>query len=551
MMRSPHPSACLLALALSPLLSVTAWGDATAVPKIGLDGLQFLRSGDPLIDWNPHRVWTATDGRNLRANLLGLDGDQGRFALENGKRVTIPLDRLIEDDRRFIREWAAVSEYFNLAYTPSRSVTQRIEAGIFDGTFAKEGRVHETRHFRFECDDILSQEVVKDFSRLFEATYLAVQSHPLALALAKAEGDKYPVRLFSRDADYHAAGGSPQAAGVYLIQERVMLVPLSSLGLVLGSKGWRKSRDFDPRTLIHETTHALTHQWLAYAPMWFVEGFAEYIASIPYKDGVFDLSRHREGMLDLAAKKFHGDPSRFTLLEPREFVVLSHRAYMGEDGPEEPLLELPRVEPVQITLTARREEAPRPERPPLDREMAGGRPLRGNAPLAPPQSSFTPPLPRSRPPASIDTGRVLQRYVSSLFLMGEIDEKGQTEALRRYLFDCLCFEWDRRRYLDRYLGAYKAHQEAVRHQTQTFDRELQGYQATAQAYNQALAEHRRGEIGALPDPPAEPEIPKAIPVPEILREPRRPEALSRQRFLESAWQRHLRVDRLPPLPAPR
>ncbi len=529
------PPAFLLAFAISPLAAHNGTEGAPVRPLRGIEELTFLKTGDPLVDWNPRRLWTSTDGRTLQAKLLAVEEGQGTFALENGATATIPLDRLVEDDRRFIREWEAVSEYFNPGYEPSRSVTGVVEADLFDGAFAKEGKVHETRHFRFECDAVLSQEVVKDFSRLFEATYLGVLSHPLALALAKPEGGKFPVRLFSRDADYHAAGGSADAAGVYLVKDRTMLVPLSSLGLAEGSKGWRKSRDFDPRTLIHETTHALTHQWLAYAPMWFVEGFADLVAAIPYKDGRLDLSRHREGMADLAARKFGGDAFRFSLQRPEEIVSLGHRSFMGEADPGEKPLLLPRVEPFQIALAsgrggdsgpsaagdsvAKTEAAPDPA---METELAGS-------------IGF-------RPPAPADGATVVRRYVSSMALLGHLSDTGQTDALRRYLFDFVRFEWDRERYLSRFEATYEAHRQAVVAQAKAFDAELSDYNAAAETYNAALGRYRRGELDSLPAPPDELEIPDAIPVPEILRHPRSAESLSRRHFLETAWERHLRVE---------
>src|SRR5690606_18799194 len=171
------------------------------------------------------------DGRSLSAKILGVKGDQVALDTGNGKATMLRMDRLSEADQKFIREWEADSVFFNPGYEPPRSIANTIEAGIFDGAFAKEGKVHETRNFRFECDAVLTQEVVKDFSRLFEVTYLGVLSNPLGLAIAEPEGGKFQVKLFSREADYLSAGGSTDAAGVYLIKDRVMLVPLSSLWL--------------------------------------------------------------------------------------------------------------------------------------------------------------------------------------------------------------------------------------------------------------------------------------------------------------------------------
>ncbi len=510
-----------------PLLTASGHDEEGLVPGTpfgGVGELSFLKTGDPLVDWNPRRTWTATDGRTVRGKLLAVKDGQGAFALENGTNAAIPLDRLVEDDRRFIREWEEVSVFFNPGYEATRSVTDTIEAGIFDGAFAKEGKVHETRNFRFECDAPLQAGVVKDFSRLFEATYLAVLANPLGLALAKPAGAKYPVKLFARDSAYHSAGGSPDAAGVYLIEERVMLVPLSSLGLTEGAAGWRKTRDFDPRTLIHETTHALTHQWLALAPMWFVEGFADYMAAIPYREGKFFLARHREGIADLAAKKFGGEARRFPLFAVEELVGLGHRAFMGEAEAAERPIELPRVEPFRIALVAK-----------------GAEPVSGEPSV--PASQETAPVTSARPPAGMprpaDGATVVRRYVSSMVLLDRTFESGQVAPLRRYLFDFARFEWDRNRYLTRYEVTYKAHHGAVEAQIRDFNAQIQRYNAAVAAYNAELDRHRRRETEAAPVLPEEPVAPEPVPVPEILADPRQPESLSRRDFLEMAWERHL------------
>lgn len=196
---------------LSVLSGALALADAeeTARPPMGPPGgLTGLKTGDPLADWNSNRVWTAADGRKLQAEILNVDGETAVFRLQNGVEASIPLSRLSKEDNVFIAEWVALSKFFNLGYKHSRNVTNVAEAGLLDGAFAKEGKIHETRHFRFECDEALRAEVVADFSKLFEATYNAVAINPLGLALARPAEAKFPVRLFANKEDYLRAGGA-------------------------------------------------------------------------------------------------------------------------------------------------------------------------------------------------------------------------------------------------------------------------------------------------------------------------------------------------------
>lgn len=535
-MKLPFPPVCLLVPFFWGISVSFSGGEevGNAVPEMpfrGVSELTFLQSGDPLIDWNSRRSWTSTEGKVVSAKILGVREGEVSLQLENGKTTVLPLARLVEADQRFIREWLAVSEYFDPGYETTRSLSNSIEAGIFDGAFAKEGKVHETRHFRFACDAVLTQDVVRDFSRLFEVTYLAIQANPLGLAIAVPDEGKFNVKLFSRDPDYLAAGGSSDAAGVYRIKDRTMLVPLSSLGLTRGNSGYKKTRDFDPRTLIHETTHALTHQWLTLAPMWFVEGFAEYISAIPYADGQFFLSRHKEGLMELASKKFGGDPRRFPLIASGEFRAMDPRSFMGDGAVEEKPIELPRVQPFQITYVSKATDSPiAPQKE---------APAKSSLPTAPEDSGTSPSVEGARPQSLSSGPVVLQRYISSMALVHQLISSGQSGRLRAYLFDFARFEWDTNHYLDSYETAQREFHAAIEAQRDAFNVELRQFNSAIDHYNAEAARYNQRERSTVPVLPADPVLPKPIPVPPILSNPRSPAALSRQEFLRNAWSKHL------------
>ena len=343
------------------------------------------------------------------------------------------------------------------------------------------------------------------------------------------------------------AGGSADAAGVYLMKERVMLVPLASLGLTEGSAGYKKTRNFDPRTLIHETAHALTHQWLDHAPMWFIEGFAEYIAAIPYREGRLELARHREGLLDLASKKFGGNPTRFPLVDPAEFTAMSYGAFMGRKESRERPIQLPRVEPFQIALLSPGESAEKEPVPSSDAAVNASvivseqvEPVvrGGGKQMAPVGAGGD----AGEVAASGSGEAVVRRYISSMALLHHLLSSGQTAALRRYLFDLVRYEWERDRYLTRFAEAHHSHRAAVEDQIREFDVELKAFNEAVEAYNLGVVRYHRREVETAPPLPSEPDIPDPLPVPGILAAPRSAEALSRRAFLEQARERHLRFD---------
>jgi len=484
-------------------------------PFESLDQLEFLKTGDPLQDWNPQRNWKSTDGRALSAKLIEADDVSGVFQLADGKKTTVPLERLSEEDRRFVAEWKAVSVYFAPGYLPNRSIANTVEAGIRDGAFAKEGKIHETRHFRFECDAVLHAEVVRDFSRMFEATYLAVQANPLALAIADPADGKFSVRLFSQDADYFAAGGDASAAGMYLIAERNMLVPLSSLGLVKGPRGFRKARNFDPRTLIHETTHALTHQWLNRVPLWFIEGIAEYVAAIPYEDGVMDFDRIDEGIVAQVMRKLGGRPGSFRLPDPQTLVVTGDWEFMAKPEPVEQVVVLEPLEPFQISVVKNGEEEKEEADEPVE--------------MVAPEKEMAEMIPPIEPPDESGP-EVVTRYVASMLLVHHFIKTGEEAALRKYLFAHLEFEWDRNRYLHEYDATYKSHRKAIEAQISGFNADVDQFNTDLRKYNADVDAYNDGKSEKIPTVPDEPEIPAALEVPGILGKPRSADAFSRIKF---------------------
>lgn len=524
----------MIAVALvSTAMSLSAHpSDADSFPFHQLDGFKFLLSGDPLTDWNPAREWTSTDGRNLKAKVVALRDEDADFLIAGGKRTKIALSLLSKEDQLFLREWAALSEYFNTSYKPAQSLSGEVKADMGGGVFAKEGKFHETKNFRFECDVPLRATLAKDFSKLFEVTHTAVAKLPLGLSLDRPDGKKILVHLFASEADYIAAGGKKDAAGIYLSKERLVLVPLASLGIVRGDNGkCRKTRDFDPATLIHETTHAVMHHWLQHMPLWLSEGLAEYVAALPYRDGVLYYSKHKAGLHALAAKKFGGKAEKFELMEPQSFVHLDHSVFMGGRPVREQVIRLPVVNPFQIKLV-----------------KPGAPAAKGNGAVAVSVAkSKTIEVIPVKPLFGNPDPTVVRRYVSSMLLIQHL-LKNDPAALRKYLFSLLHGEWSRSHYLDEWNKAHRLHTDAVNAQISTFNAEFQQFIADVGTFNAAVKRHNAGEVVKVPKRPVEPVPPKALPVAKILAKPKSDNELSRNNMQKRAIERHLELPKRLRLP---
>lgn len=152
--------------------------------------------------------------------------------------------------------------------------------------------IYKSPNYQFVCDSRLSVNVVREFGRVFEATYqvncklpLDIQPEPEIFKPA------FTARIITSDESYHMQGGAVGSAGVYIPSAKSILVPISSLGVKLE----RDKVTIDPgsgdyHTLIHEITHQMMNRWLDKLPLWLLEGSAEYVAWASYSRGKFTFT---------------------------------------------------------------------------------------------------------------------------------------------------------------------------------------------------------------------------------------------------------------------
>ena len=64
------PLSALLLVSIVPAGALFSQDEETApllreIPFAGVTALTYLKTGDPLVDWNSRRTWTSSDGRSL------------------------------------------------------------------------------------------------------------------------------------------------------------------------------------------------------------------------------------------------------------------------------------------------------------------------------------------------------------------------------------------------------------------------------------------------------------------------------------------------------
>jgi hypothetical protein len=268
------------------------------------------------------RTWTSSDGKTLIASFVSAEGDKVTLRLQGGREVSLPLSRLGDADQALVRDKMKKGLAFTMKTMPEETQAPR-EVEVSGGP-----RVFRTAHFEFETDRDVSRGFIAEACRVYEGTYLALNSLPHGLTFMPP-GDRTHYRgRFMNDSDFQQIASQKmptirgqRVVGLYLGSEQELLVPYSSLGAKsLGSRlTLRKSSD--TTTLIHEIVHQVMHDWLPLIPTWFSEGIAEYIAAVPYQNGRFEFRNAERGLRERLEEQYRFDGNVIAnVLPPSSFL---------------------------------------------------------------------------------------------------------------------------------------------------------------------------------------------------------------------------------------
>jgi hypothetical protein len=251
------------------------------------------------------REWTSVDGKKLIASFLGTKDGSVYLKLASGKTVPVPVTKLSDADQVFLAShpvdyrpaWKGWTG--DVSATPSASAIRERSGG--EGVF-----FYTTRRFQFETNANLGPLLTMDMGRLFELTYSLNSQAPLGIQ-SQPDGEFYQAKLCATLDQYLNLGAPQGSAGFYDLRKRRFFAPLELMGLTNGSAGWRKAsqKDADLTTIIHELTHMLTHDTLQLMPLWFSEGYAEYVSNVPLEGAAFKTGEKKmsERMVDLLVRE--------------------------------------------------------------------------------------------------------------------------------------------------------------------------------------------------------------------------------------------------------
>ena len=244
------------------------------------------------------RTWTNTLGRNFDAEFVRMHGNDAIFVLPNGRQFSMPVAELSATDQAQLTgggrtlQNEVVAASFGSPWPREVRLDSPVGCKIISEDPAKWRYIYESPGYRFTSDSRITDDALRNFAVMFEATRKYSRGLPISLGGAAQRGGRLDIFLFGTRQAYGRAGGPPNSGGVF--SRGVVLVPMESLGLKDVGTGFSLDVSRHNKVLVHELAHQLTPA-AYFAPGsrgWFSEGLAEYIAITPYTWGYFRTDVH-------------------------------------------------------------------------------------------------------------------------------------------------------------------------------------------------------------------------------------------------------------------
>lgn len=256
------------------------------------------------------RNWVDLQGREVSAAFDGMetDGQSVRLKMADGRVIPFPLAKLSTGCQAYAKQAATLGAAlpgfnFDSAWPDLTGFREDPEIEIIQENAETREFIYESMNFRYVCDVRLNLSVVRKFAVLFEATHSYCKAMPIGMGEGTRTDGKYLIKLYETREDYLKAGAPPNSAGVFMGGRNRIKVPLESVGVEKRASSYALDRDVSNRTLAHEIVHQLKPvEYYAGSRFnsWFVEGIAEYVATTPYRAGIYNTRLGRKAAVDYA-----------------------------------------------------------------------------------------------------------------------------------------------------------------------------------------------------------------------------------------------------------
>lgn len=314
--------------------------------------LLLLSPHHPVLAAEESRSWTSNDGKEIEGSLVSFEDGHLTLKTERGN-FKFPLTRLSEIDQKYIREWQAKAKEAEMSNAPGSPGKGKSPGRIGDFENLKLGEwptsvaaefdidqiqivkedksgeyIYRSPHFEFRSNVRLSKSVVREFSRIFEATYELVNAIPVGLNAQPAGEGYYITQLYETQEQYYSDGGMPGSGGMFTYRgdDGMIKIPLPNLGVKNTGTRFVVDTGKSSTTLIHEITHQVMMRWGPLMPVWMMEGFAEVASSQIYNNGRFRMTDTDRAVRD-EVTQLNSSGRDFSMVNIKDLMAISNQQW--------------------------------------------------------------------------------------------------------------------------------------------------------------------------------------------------------------------------------
>ena len=147
---------------------------------------------------------------------------------------------------------------------------------------------YQSKNFIFELPGRVSRNEMRDVIEVFEGTYGALAVLPFGLE-NRTDSSRYKVRIFGSHDAFVKAGGYLYGVGRYMWKQKTLYLSPRAIGLAKKGPSYIFKDDINSLALISEISLQVLAPWDI--PFWLRYGIAQYMKSVPYKNGTFSFRR--------------------------------------------------------------------------------------------------------------------------------------------------------------------------------------------------------------------------------------------------------------------
>ncbi|MEM0897313.1 MAG: DUF1570 domain-containing protein [Verrucomicrobiota bacterium] len=271
------------------------------------------------------RMWASADGKKVAGLLESFDGDKAVIRTGRGM-FALTEEQLSELDWRLLKKWDQQRPVQVGPWPEFVEVPKTLDIKVLEGREGDWPNVYRSPHFEFRTKTRLSASVVREFARVFEATYQVAKDLPVGFDPKPRKEGYFVTELYTSHTGYYEAGGPEGSGGVYMGGKDKIMIPLPNLGVRRVGNRWILEGDKDSSTLIHEIVHQVMRRWGGQWPVWFSEGIAEYISYAKYSKGRFSF-RNMSGSVEDAVMTYPAGGKFFSMVDLKTLMEMDHSTW--------------------------------------------------------------------------------------------------------------------------------------------------------------------------------------------------------------------------------